>query len=161
MNIHEKQFEQMQGISTYWFNKSSDLHSSARVLWKAMDGRTELEIRCYATYKMLMGMSYESMLKAFCIEKDVAVKTTHNLTTLASDAGFSFAKEENKILQVLTDYILWAGKYPTPKPKNGPNAIKKHWEELHNLGYEAFDFDSLHSIWRKMSDEYMDKYNKT
>lgn len=159
MNIEDKLFDKINETAAYWFNKSSDLNRSARVLWTQIESGNS--IGHYDTYKMLMGMSFEAMAKAFCIALDKEMKRTHELTTLISDAGFKFTKKENKTLRVLTAYIEWAGKYPTPKSKNGngPSTLKNHWDDISDLGEDAFNYDELLKIWRKMSDKFLSEHN--
>ena len=159
MSIEEKLFNQMNETSGYWHNKSADLISSAGVLWKyGTDGNDYCH---FNTYKMLMGMSFESIAKAFCIAQNKTLKPTHDITALMSDAGFKFSKIENRTLKALTSYVEWAGKYPTPLTKkgSGPKTLVEHWKELSSLGDEAFDYEILHKMWRKMSDKYMSEHN--
>ncbi len=173
MDIHERQFEMKSSISTYWHNKSADLHSSATVLWEAMKDEDSLQISCYSTYKMLMGMSLEALIKAHCIAQNIdddKVKKSHRLTELSSLAGINFSKEDNKILDVLTEYVIWDGKYPAPKKSS---QLKNHYQNVQATEYDieklgtldiyhsngALDFSNLHRIWRKLSDQYMDRYN--
>lgn len=155
MSIEKKLFDQMNETSAYWHSKSADLNSSAKVLWDhCEDGNSDGH---YNIYKMLMGMSFEAMAKAFCMAKNMPLKTIHQIETLIADAGFQFDEIENKTLKVLTSYVEWAGKYPTPKDKKGTGAatLKEHWNDLSILGYEAFDYSKLHAMWRCMSDKYM------
>ena len=147
----------MSENSDYWFNKSADLHRSARVIWQKIDSGES--IGYLDVYKMLEGMAFEAMAKAFCVAQGKSFQTTHQLTALFADAGFKLTKNENKTLEVLTSYIEWAGKYPTPKARKGSETLKKHWNSEQVLGQSTFDYDSLHSLWRKFSDDYMDKHN--
>lgn len=173
MSIIEKQYEMRVTIPTYWINKSIDLHSSARVLWMAMEDNSKLEVSCFSTYKMLMGMSFEVLIKAHCIAQKIEseeVQKSHRLTNLASIAGLKLTKEENKILDVLTEYVIWDGKYPAPK---NSSQLKRHRDNVIATAYDreklgtldayksndVLDFDKLHKIWRKLSDEYMERHN--
>jgi len=159
MSIEEKLFNQINETSAYWHSKSADLNLSAKVLWEHSDGGNN--DGHYNIYKMLMGMSFEAMAKAFCIAQNRPLKTTHKIETLISEAGFQFNEVENRTLKVLTSYIEWAAKYPTPKDKKGSGAaaLKELWSELFSLGYDAFDYSRLHGMWRVMSDKYMSEHN--
>lgn len=157
MSIEKELFEQMNETPSYWFNKSGDLLRSARVLWGQFESGNSIGI--YNTYKMLIGMSFEAMAKAFLMAQKKPLQTTHQLTALVSSAGFEFSKDENKVLAILSAYIEWAGKYPTPKAKNGVSTLSKLWGDSEKLGEEPFELKNLTIIWRKMSDEYMKKHN--
>jgi hypothetical protein len=167
--IIRAQFDEMSVNPRYWHNKSADLFTSAHVLWKAMESDTNLGVSCYATYKMLMGMPFEALLKGLCIESKKSVISeleTHDLVELAKTLGLRLTKEENKFLTVLTDHILWAGKYPTPK---NAKQLQQHINMVHvtenrkiklgsldaTVSNGALDFDNLKPLWRKLSDEWL------
>ena len=156
MDLYNKQFEQRQETPGYWHSKSHDLLVSARTLWKAMQNESELEINCWATYKMLMGMSFELLFKAHCIGSGTEFKTTHDLVALARTSGLSTSKDENKILKVLSEYIIWDGRYPTPKK---PEHLKEHWKNQASLLDEKLDLEELMPLWRRISDLFMELYN--
>lgn len=44
-----------------------------------MQNEKELEVNCLATYKMLMGMSFELLFKAHCISYGSEFSSTHDL----------------------------------------------------------------------------------
>ncbi|KHT49323.1 hypothetical protein [Vibrio sinaloensis] len=167
--IVNEQFNEMSVNPRYWHNKSADLFTSAHVLWKAMETDSSLSVSCYATYKMLMGMSFEALLKGLLIESQqvpISNLATHDLVDLAKTLGLILSKEENKALTVLTDYVLWAGKYPMPK---NAKQLQQHRTMVHvtenrkiKLGSlnatesnGALDFDNLKPLWRKLSDEML------
>ena len=175
MDVYKKEYENRKNTSTYWHNKSADLMSSARVLWKAMEADKQAQITCYATYKMLFGMSLELLLKAHCVAQQIEnprIENTHNLTEISNIAGIKLKKSENKVLDVLSEYIVWDGRYPTPK---NPAKLKRHWENVRDVAYDkepfgnlellkpngAFSFENLFRIWRGLSDDYFQKYNET
>ena len=169
MDLYNKQFELRQETPAYWHNKSLDLLVSARTLWKAMQKERNLEINCWSTYKMLMGMSLELLFKAHCVGAGVSFGATHDLVSLAKTANFTTSKE-NGILNVLSEYIIGDGRYPTPKK---PQHLENHWKNQNkvlndkkNLGgltvqvsNNKLDFENLLPIWRKYSDLFMDRYN--
>jgi hypothetical protein len=176
MEVYEKHFEDKSTIATYWHNKSCDLMSSARVLWNAMEDDTgNAKITCYSTYKMLFGMSLETLFKAHCVAQKIdnpRINKSHQLTEIASIAGFKLDKSENKILDILSEYIIWDGRYPVPKVSS---QVKRHSDNITATEYDkekmgtieilkpngALDFSNVHKIWRRISDDYMQKYNQT
>ena len=156
MDLYNKQFELRQETSGYWHNKSHDLLVSARTLWKAMQSEKDLEINCWATYKMLIGMSFELLFKAHCIGSGTEFNSTHDLVALANTANLPTSKSENKILKVLSEYVIWDGRYPTPKK---PEHLKEHWKNQADLSDEKLDLENLMPLWRRFSDSFMEQYN--
>lgn len=74
---------------------------------------------------MLFGFAIENALKGLWIEKFKIDSETpvdrlpekiknHNLESLAEDVNISLNKNERKVLNQLTESILWAGRYPIP-----------------------------------------------
>ncbi|WAF78850.1 hypothetical protein NRL00_09865 [Aeromonas dhakensis] len=156
MSIEQKLFDQINENSGYWFSKSADIHRSARVLWEKIENGDS--IGYIDVYKMLEGMAFETMAKAFCIAKGKQPRTNQKLTALFSDAGFKLTKKENQILEVLTSYIEWAGKYPSPKVNEGAKALISHYNSENNLAC-PIDYSALHKLWLKFSDKYMADHN--
>lgn len=170
MDTYQKQFELRQETPAYWHNKSHDLFVSARTLWMAMQNDKNLEVNCWSTYKMLMGMSLELLFKAHCVGAGISFGATHDLVSLAKTANFTTSKDENGIFNVLSEYIIWDGRYPTPKKFQH---LESHWKnqnkvlndnkKLGNLTVQVsnnkLDFENLLPVWRKYSDLFMDRYN--
>jgi len=79
----------------------------------------------------LIALSVENLLKAIWvarnhikinqisnIRKDLKQLADHRLPIIANHAGVSLKPQERKLLEELTDYILWFGRYPVPLSKN-------------------------------------------
>ena len=170
MDAYQKQFELRQETPGYWHNKSHDLFVSAHTLWVAMQDNKSLEVNCLSTYKMLMGMSFELLFKAHCVGADIKFEAIHDLVELARTANFTITKDENGIFKVLSEYIIWDGKYPIPKY---PQHLENHWKNQSQVlsdkkkfggltvqvSNHKLDFENLLPFWRKYSDQFMDKYN--
>ncbi|WP_075172570.1 hypothetical protein [Neptunomonas phycophila] len=156
MDPYQAQFDTRQETPAYWHNKSHDLLISARILWKAMQENKSLEVNCWATYKMLMGMSFELLFKAHCVGADVTFSSTHDLVALAHTANLPTSKDEKQILRVLSEYVIWDGRYPTPKK---PEHLKDHWKCQAKLLDDKLDLENLMPVWRRFSDSFMAQYN--
>jgi hypothetical protein len=170
MDAYQKQFELRQETPAYWHNKSHDLFISARTLWVAMQDNKSLEVNCWPTYKMLMGLSFELLFKAHCVGAGINFADIHDLVKLARTANFTITKDENGILKVLSEYIIWDGKYPIPKK---PQHLENHWKNQSQVlsdkkkfggltvqvSNDKLDFENLSPFWQKYSDQFMDKYN--
>ena len=170
MDAYEKQFELRQGTSAYWHSKSYDLLVSARTLWVAMQENRNLEVNCWATYKMLIGMSFELIFKAHCVGRKTGFSKNHKLVDIAATAGLSITDEEESIFNILAEYIIWDGRYPTPKQ---PNHLRDHWQNQNKvltdevqlgslkggISNGKLDFENLQPIWRRFSDAYLSAYS--
>jgi hypothetical protein len=87
-------------------------------------------------YLLLSGCAIETMLKAAAIQRALnkhgprAVLenrpelqgwlTSHDLETLAKRAGLSLTPSQRMRLQKFTEFVVWAGRYPTPKKFKTP-----------------------------------------
>jgi hypothetical protein len=138
-------FERYKNISTYWFNKSSDLHGSAAAIWYSMNKKYslkivktcrlgdgfDLSIACWPVYLMVSGMSLELMYKAICVAKKVTFPNTHRLSRLALLTGITFESDDINLLDYLSECIIWFGRYPIPKKM-------PDMQKLHQLSSKIF-----------------------
>jgi len=165
------EFSDMSENPGYWHNKATDLFTSAHVLWNAMDINENLFVSCDSTYKMLMGMSFEALLKGLCIESKKATideLISHDLVKLTKITGLSLNKKESKALMLLSDYVKWAGKYPIPKSSLQLQQYRSmvasttfdncHFDNLKgSISNNALDYESLSPLWRRFSDVLISK----
>jgi hypothetical protein len=120
-------------------------------------------------------MSLEALLKAHCVAQKLdnpRIKNSHNLTEIANIAGIRLNKKDNKILDVLSEFVVWDGRYPTPK---SATKLKRHWDNLNSTALDktslggleimrqndSFKFENLFRIWRLLSDEYFEKHQNS
>jgi|GEM_PF-1535684 len=157
-----------------WLSQADKLKWAAdRVCWLDENGN---EIEAYpdrmhlaftiGTYRMLLGLAFEYLLKGIAIAQDrVIVKgdrldsfiATHSLAKLiklvdVSDAALT--KEEIDMLEGLQPYIEWCGRYPIPK-RASEFQLSEHGNYEHRLEREAYRklFEYLGSIgWIRQAD---------
>ncbi|TCT15124.1 hypothetical protein EDC51_10624 [Bibersteinia trehalosi] len=159
---YKKTYTRMNSEHGHWRSRSGDLLISAKVLWDNLNRKPF----CWNVYKMLMGMAFELLIKSILKQKNIDFEYTHKLRSLAIQAGIKLSKEEFNLLDILSEYTLWAGKYPVPK---NDEFFKKHYENEQNQLYDEYqkvsdislvtyngklDFDYLHKIWSKISEHY-------
>ncbi len=152
--MHEDIYKNRKELSIYWFNKASDLMGSAGALWACQDGTRSSEVveelglwQGYSmgvatppVYRMLCGMALELIYKAIIVAKGENVPETHRLIDLAQKAEVEVKEKQKGLLQVLTESIIWDGRYPTPKKE-------AHMESLYNLTCEhLYDKEPLGSM---------------
>lgn len=176
-------FDRRKDSPLWWLNKSSDLHASAGALWvvmledKSQKFQNSLSLgkgfsmgaACWPVYQMLFGMSFELILKAIIVVSKKTLVHTHKLITLADNTDLHLTKPERDILILLTESIVWEGKYPVPKQKEHlDNHYKKANEVLfdsHKMGdfevrrsNKTFDWENLNALWSKMSSHFFEIY---
>ena len=129
MEVSEEDHNRRKKEPMYWFNKASDLRGAAASLMFCMDNQGKYEIAekmnlgkgfdlsvaTYNVYRMLCGMSLELLFKAIIVAKMKNVPKIHNLEELAVKAELKYSKKDKAILAILTECIVWGGRYPVPK----------------------------------------------
>src|SRR5205085_1848679 len=70
---------------------------------------------------MLAGFAVEVLMKARLVHRGNALDSkgvfrlrTHDLLQLAADTSFKVSDDEARLLERLTEYAVWAGRYPIP-----------------------------------------------
>ena len=137
--------EDYQSISMYWFNHSNDLRGSAGAIWYAinrddngiqdfldLEKGYDFSVATAPVYRMLCGLSLELLYKAVAVEKGIEPLKTHDLYKLASSTNVLVDAEDIPILQLLSHYIKWVGRYPVPIGKDAEDKFK----EANDLGWE-------------------------
>jgi hypothetical protein len=119
-----------------------------------------MEVALPRVYWMLCGMSIELLLKAVIVASAKQPESTHNLKKLASDAGVTYTSEQIDLLQILTESIVWDGRYPVPNKKVDWDNLRRLEDSrlfdkspLGNSGLEvltrndALNWDSYSDLW--------------
>jgi hypothetical protein len=144
---------------TLWLWHSKGHHSAALVLWN-VHRRAKSERSIAATDRfnralalMLAGYAVETLMKMILIEAHLRtvdfppshtkltdyIPRTHSLSDLAKKAHVRTNRSDRKVLDQLTEYVVWAGKYPTPVKAEGyagPPAI-----------FLTNEFDAINRLW--------------
>ena len=94
--------------SMRWRNKCIEMYESAKLV---NNGNNKF---LKPVVMILQGYALELGLKAvYALEKkERPVKYKHGITALAKELKFELSDLENNLLDVLQDYIVWAGRYP-------------------------------------------------
>lgn len=180
MEIFDDLYKRRKELSVYWHNKASDLRGAAGALWACMDEERSVEvveelqfgkgfnmgIATYPVYLMLCGMAMELLFKSIAVAKGKEPNTkTHKLTDLASDTEIQLTENQMGLLSVLSESIIWEGRYPVPKKQ-------EHLEKAHELCREylfdkkpignleflcpngALSWESFNTLWNLGNDLY-------
>lgn len=106
-----------------WLASAEEFHRAALALSaENRDGVTP-------PYFFVAGMSLELLLKAILVKRGDVPKVTHNLTKLCGDCGIKVSEEHGRALTLLTEMIIWSGRYPVPN-------TSKEWDEYHDAKLE-------------------------
>lgn len=71
------------------------------------------------------GFSIELLLKAVAIAKGKPFETNHRLIDLCKLNGIKITQDQELTLELLSEHIVWSGRYPVPK-KEG------QWDNFHD-----------------------------
>lgn len=112
-----------------WLAKARQLKMSASLIWPEFeiatksgqnhDGVTERMLAFSGAYMLLMGFSFENLLKGIImgrnpIDKMVVLKAGHRIVQMA-DTVISLTSDERDLLERIEIYLNWAGRYQIPK----------------------------------------------
>jgi HEPN domain-containing protein len=75
------------------------------------------------------GLALELVLKAIAIAKSIKFETTHRLNELCKLIGLHISNDQECTLELLSEIIVWGGRYPVPK-KEG------QWSNYHDVVQE-------------------------
>lgn len=183
MNKSEVAFNFHLTNSSFWYEKSISLYASATLIWNARQGEYgqefvsslglkggfSVEVGCEHPYLMMMGLSYEVMLKAICIAegKDFP-QNNHDLQNVAKLVDIELSQKEKTQLRLLSEFVAWEGRYPVPKKhekmtQHWNSTRKELWQTENILGCEVasrtniFDHDLLKTLWLKLQDKYLER----
>ncbi|NTV19397.1 MAG: hypothetical protein HGA83_08205 [Bacteroidales bacterium] len=182
-DIYEYIYQTRKDSPLWWHNKSSDLHASAGVLWLAIsEGKNEsfqeklgfgngfsFEVACWPVYQMTFGISFELALKSVIVAKKEIPPHSHDLVKLSEMSGIEFNEYELAIFKLLTELVVWDGKYPVPKKQEFLKAHYLHkadtlWDDVQfgelklNKSNDSLDWDELHAIYNKITDVFFKHY---
>lgn len=152
-----------------WYNKSSDLRASAGALWISMRNENSdiivkelglgtqfsMPIAVWPVYMMLCGIALELLYKSICVAKRIKIKTIHNLVRLADIAGVNIDDKSKAVLTLLTEFVIWEGKYPVPKDDN-----KESFFTSNNLYNDAgsLNWGHFNKMWVDASKLFWENY---
>jgi hypothetical protein len=159
MDTVSPQFSELYGrrirVATYWSNKASDLRAAAGAVWYCMNAERSdevaeslalgrgfsMSIATPPVYWMLCGMALELALKAVIVSKGGSPPHTHNLVRLAKAAGWKrIGVRDEGVLSLLTESIVWDGRYPAPKDAR---AMEAHEDMARKSLYRPKKFGTL------------------
>lgn len=138
----EDSYQRRREVSSCWFNKASDLHAASAAIWFSMeDEQSHLIVKKFrlgrgfrmdaavrSVFCMTCGLALELLYKAIAVENKSFTPdkdTHHRLVDLGKKAGVKLAADDEDLLEILSEYIYWEGKYPAPKPNQPTQRLHK------------------------------------
>ena len=103
-----------------WFNRAHSFYKAAILLNGSSESNHSI------AYYNNAGLSIELLLKAIILSKSKRFATNHNLVQLSKDSGVNLTEDQECTLELLTEIIIWSGRYPIPK-KEG------QWDNYHDV----------------------------
>lgn len=106
-----------------WFSRARSFYEAAILLNDSSESSLSI------SYYYNAGLSIELLLKAIILAKSKSFETNHNLIQLSKDSGVNLTKDQECTLELLSEIIIWSGRYPIPK-KEG------QWDNYHDVIFE-------------------------
>lgn len=174
----ETRFERRRSISQYWYNKATDLMGAAAVIRFTSSDEIaadqivsaanlglgfNLSVATYRVFYMLCGMALELMYKAILVEDGKEPPTNHNLPVLAKLAGINLPPEDESLLEIWSQLVIWDGKYPVPKKeehmKTYDDLIEKTlWNQVEGTPFKRMnnriEWSNFRIFWDKARERY-------
>jgi len=131
MSLSRKEIREITGFTFFevgsdpqnWVNRAQAFKQSAELIAKSDDNSPPIP------YYYNAGISLELILKAIAIVKGKAFETNHRLNDLCRLIDFKITKDQECTLELLSELIVWCGRYPVPK-KEG------QWNNYHDVVQE-------------------------
>jgi hypothetical protein len=92
----------------YYHNNAEKLRNAANTIWDKQWLGNEIGL-------MLAGLSIELLLKGIILGLQDVFPYCHRLDCLIATAGISVSDRDHQTSRLLTEYIVWAARYPTPR----------------------------------------------
>ncbi|HLK11078.1 MAG TPA: hypothetical protein VKW76_06840 [Candidatus Binatia bacterium] len=104
-----------------WLLNAEGLRWAAETLWNQyfIDDASG---RRLGPVMLLAGLTIELLLKGLAVGRQKAAPRTHDLLELAEVAGLQLRPPEEELLERLTVFVRWAGRYPVP--------LERHVEDM-------------------------------
>lgn len=131
-------FETRINNAEFWFLQAEQMYEASKVLFKELSNRKDVKnmsdqirkVGCHKGALFFLGISVENAIKGYCahlgivtvknermkVKSDFKYKN-HNLIDLTKISSLDLLDEEVELLERLSIYNIWAGKYGTPLSK--------------------------------------------
>lgn len=166
MNEAEEYFNSVERDSWHWLDSSEKLKISSEVIYKELHSLLEILqsdrtfeneekiIALWGSYYLLVGHSFENLVKGLSIENNRSAKNFkeifkkwgkngHQISKIAAENIPLLTKDEISIIEKLETYIMWAGRFHLPKDSY------IYTKERGNLFYYSKDYDMINRLYER------------
>ncbi|BCO32601.1 hypothetical protein TspCOW1_27040 [Thiohalobacter sp. COW1] len=127
MSLSRKKVRELVGLTfsdsgenpSNWFEIAVEFHAAAKLLSNPELGSFRL------TYFFNAGLAIELALKATILAKGLSFETNHKLIDLGDQAQVGLTEDQLCTLELLSEIIIWGGRYPVPKNE-------RQWDHYHD-----------------------------
>ncbi|MFT6140726.1 MAG: HEPN domain-containing protein [Psychromonas sp.] len=131
MSLSKKEVREITGFtfskigtdSENWMKRAIDFKEAAILIAKSDDYSPPFP------YYYNSGIALELALKSIAIKQSKDYKKNHRLNDLCTLVGLKITKNQECTLELLSELIIWSGRYPVPK-KEG------QWNNYHDIVQE-------------------------
>ena len=116
-------FAQIGSDPENWISRASAFKEAAELIAKSDEYSPPIP------YYYNAGLALELALKAIAIAKSKEYETNHRLNDLCKLIGLKITNDQEYTLELLSELIVWRGRYPVPK-KEG------QWNNYHDVVQE-------------------------
>lgn len=164
-DVYSQEFKNRQSAQ-WWYNKASQLHASAAVIWyfgvtnKVSDSTknelgfpagVDLQVGCAPVFPLLCGLALETLLKSIIVLSGGQPESSHDLVKLAGNAMLDLDEALKKNLCFLSRSVIWDGKYPVPKKED---YLRSYWMEYSDISMN-WSWVEYRKIWDRFADEFL------
>lgn len=108
--IAQYTFANLQSDEESWYRAALSFHEGANVIGQNIDSIP----RGMLVFLTNASLSIELLLKAIIVGKGGSPRTIHKLVDLAHDAKVTFPEGVEATLELLSEVLIWSGRYPAP-----------------------------------------------
>ncbi|HJO35088.1 MAG TPA: HEPN domain-containing protein [Gammaproteobacteria bacterium] len=102
-------FQKISENADLWLSQANEFKNAAECIYDSSGGAPNLP------YYFLVSLSFELALKALAIAGKYQFEKNHNLMKLANLTRLPVNEDQNYTLELLSEIIVWSGRYPVPK----------------------------------------------
>ena len=102
-------FDDAGSNSATWYSYASSFNIAAKLLYESAPEENRF------SYYYNAGISLELIIKAITLVNSQEFGENHKLKELAIKAGLNFTQDQECTLELMSEIIIWKGRYPRPK----------------------------------------------
>ncbi|CAG8998639.1 MAG: hypothetical protein CENE_00594 [Candidatus Celerinatantimonas neptuna] len=122
-SILEYDFESVEKDSNRWIENAREFSKVAEMIYAINEDSPPYPFYYNA------GIATELYLKGTILNQNGKLVKQHHLVKLAEDANLTLTSDQVSLLEILSETVIWFGRYPTPRNS-------EVWDKFHDEIYE-------------------------